>query len=153
MFPLARKTVRAGLSGHISKLVTDLCCLNNFIVLFRRIKTNIYGNSSKSVFCLEGNNITFVWQYNLDGTFDRVFFRFINGSSSSVIVIKPGINLDVTVPKSFYKGRIQENINLTRAEITIFALQRSESGEYEIQVTDSTFNPASDIVTVQAQCK
>ena len=68
-------------------------------------------------------------------------------------MIKPGINLDVTVPKSFYKGRIQENINATRAEVTIFALQRSESGEYEIQVTDSTFNPASDIVTVQAQCK
>ena len=68
-------------------------------------------------------------------------------------MIKGDLNLDAVVIESVYQGRIQENINATRAEITIFALQRSESGEYEIQVTDSTFNPASDIVTVQAQCK
>ena len=68
-------------------------------------------------------------------------------------MIKRGINLDVTVPKSFYKGRIQENINATRAEITIFALQRSESGEYEFHVSDSTLDPAINKVTVQVQCK
>ena len=50
-------------------------------------------------------------------------------------------------------GRIQKNINATRAEITIFALQRSESGGYSVDLTDSTFDPASDIVTVQVQCK
>ena len=47
-FRWREKQLCAGLSGHISKLVKDLCCLNNFVVLFRRIKTNIYGNSSKS---------------------------------------------------------------------------------------------------------
>ena len=50
-FRWREKQLRAGLSGHISKLGKDLCCLNNFVVLFRRIKTNIYGNSSKSVLC------------------------------------------------------------------------------------------------------
>ena len=50
-FRWREKQFRTGLSGHISKLATDLCCLNNSIVLFRRIKTNIYGNSSKSVLC------------------------------------------------------------------------------------------------------
>ena len=54
---------------------------------------------------------------------------------------------------SFYKGRIQENINATRAEITIFALQRSESGEYEFHVSDSTLDSAINKVTVQVQCK
>ena len=68
-------------------------------------------------------------------------------------MLKNDINLDAKVPESVYQGRIQENINTTRAEITIFALQRSESGEYEIQVTDSSYNPSIDEVTVQVQCK
>ena len=68
-------------------------------------------------------------------------------------MIKLALNIEARVPNTFYQGRIQENINATRAEITIFTLQRSESGEYEIQVTDSNFDPASDKTTVQVQCK
>ena len=68
-------------------------------------------------------------------------------------MIKSNINLDAAVSNGFYKGRIQENITTTRSEITIFALQRSESGEYEIEVTDSNFDPAYDKMTVQVQCK
>ena len=93
-----------------------------------------------------------MWQYNLDGTFRSVVFRSI-GSSTLVILNKHDINLDAAVPKSFYKGRIQENINATQADITIFALQRSESGEYDIELTDINFDNASDRVTVQVQCK
>ena len=48
-FRWREKQLCAGLSGHISKLVKDLCCLNNFFVLFHRIKTNIHGYSFKSV--------------------------------------------------------------------------------------------------------
>ena len=102
---------------------------------------------------MEGNNITFVWQYNLDGTFHSVVLRFIGSSPSRTIVYKFDINLDAVIPKSFYQGRIQENINATRSEITIFALQRSESGEYEIEVIDKTFDPARDKMTVQVQCE
>ena len=102
---------------------------------------------------MEGNNITFVWQYNLDGTFHSVALRFIGSSLSRTIVYKFDINLDAVVPQSFYQGRIQENINATRSEITIFALQRSESGEYEIEVIDKTFDPARDKMTVQVQCE
>ena len=94
-----------------------------------------------------------MWQYNFDGTFDRVVFRFVSSSPSRTIVIKRDINLDAAVPEGVYQGRIQENINTIRAEITIFALQRSESGEYEIEVTDSTFDPIIDKMTVQVQCK
>ena len=105
------------------------------------------------MYVLEGNNITFVWQYNLSGTFDRVVFRFVSSSPSRTIVIKSDINLDAGVPNGFYQGRIQENINATRSEITIFALQRSESGEYEIDLTDSNFYLASDEMVVQVQCE
>ena len=103
-------------------------------------------------YVLEGKNITFVWQYNLDGTFDRLIFRF-SGSFPTTILIKHDSNLDAVVPKSVYQCRIQENINTTRAEITIFALQRSESGVYEIDLTNNNFQSTSDRVTVQVQCK
>ena len=62
-------------------------------------------------------------------------------------------NLDAVVPDIPYQSRIQENINTTRAEIAIFALQRNESGGYEIDLTNKKFQSTSDRVTVQVQCK
>ena len=66
---------------------------------------------------------------------------------------KYDINVDAAIPESVYQGRIQENINATRAEITIFALQRSESGGYEIDVVNSKRQRIKNQLTVQVQCK
>ena len=66
---------------------------------------------------------------------------------------KHDINLDAAVPESVYQGRIQENINATQAEITIFALKRSESGEYEIEVINSNRKRVRSRVIVRVQCK
>ena len=93
-----------------------------------------------------------MWQYNLDGTFDRLVFQFF-GSSPTTILVKYDINVDTVVSESPYQSRIQENINTTRAEIAIFALQRNESGGYEIDLTNKNFQSTSDGVTVQVQCK
>ena len=102
---------------------------------------------------LEGNNITLVWQYNLDGLFDDVTLEFIGTTATLTIVDKHDINLNATVPESVFQGRIQENINATRAEITILALNRSESGEYEITLVNSRRQRARNRLTVQVQCK
>ena len=104
-------------------------------------------------YVLEGNNITLMWHYNLDGSFDDVVFQFIGSTSTLTIVDKHDINRDAAVPERVYQGRILENINATQAEITIFALQRSESGEYEIELVNSNRLRVSDRVTVQVQCK
>ena len=51
-FRWREKRLRDGLSSHIfPKWLEDLCCLHNFFVLFCRIITEIYGNSSRSVLC------------------------------------------------------------------------------------------------------
>ena len=94
-----------------------------------------------------------MWQYNLDGSFGDVLLQFLGSFSSLIIVDKYDINVDAAIPESVYQGRIQENINATRAEITIFALQRSESGEYDIQLVNSRRQRDSNKVTVQVQCK
>lgn len=104
-------------------------------------------------YVLEGNNITLMWHYNLDGSFDDVVFQFIGSTSTLTIVDKHDINRDAAVPESVYQGRILENINATQAEITIFALQRSESGEYEIELVNSNRLRVNDRVTVRVQCK
>ena len=105
------------------------------------------------LYVLEGNNITFVWQYILDGSFGGVLLQFLGGFPSLTIVDQYDINVDAAIPESVYQGRIQENINATRAEITIFALQRSESGEYEIDVVNSKRQRIKNRRTVQVQCK
>ena len=97
--------------------------------------------------------MTLVWQYNLDGSFDDVVLQFIGSTTTLTIVDKHDINRNATVPSKVYQGRVQENINATRAEITIVALQRSESGEYEIELINSARQRASNRVTVQVQCK
>ena len=102
---------------------------------------------------MEGNNITLVWQYNLTGSFGDVLLQFLDSSPSRTIVDKYDINVDAAIPESVYQGRIQENINATRAEITIFALQRSESGGYEIDVVNSKRQRIKNQMTVQVQCK
>ena len=94
-----------------------------------------------------------MWQHDLDGSFDSVILQFIKSSTTLTIVDKHDINRDAAVPESVYLGRIYENINATQTEITIFALQRSESGQYEIEVINSNRQRARNRVTVQVQCK
>ena len=78
-------------------------------------------------------------------------------SSSAALLPSPlwtyDINVNTAIPESVYQGRIRENINATRAEIAIFALQRSESGEYEIDVVNSERQRSKNQLTVQVQCK
>ena len=97
--------------------------------------------------------MTLVWEYNFDGSFDDVVIQFIGSTTTLTIVDKHDINLDAWVLRSVYQGRIKENINATRAEITIFVLQRSESGEYEIELINSARQRASNRLTVQVRCK
>ena len=94
-----------------------------------------------------------MWQHDLDGSFDSVILQFIKSSTTLTIVDKHDINRDAAVPESVYLGRIYENINATQTEITIFALQRSESGPYEIELINSNRQRARNRVTVQVQCK
>ena len=94
-----------------------------------------------------------MWQFNFYGSFDDVILEFIGTTAILTILDKYDINLDAGAPESFYQGRIQENMNITQAEITIFALQRSESGEYEITLINSKRQRARNRATVQVQCK
>ncbi|CAH3163241.1 unnamed protein product [Pocillopora meandrina] len=59
------------------------------LVLFIRkaqLAPTFTGTPPNPFYVLEGNNITFVWRYNLSGTFNGVIFRFVSSSPSRTIV-------------------------------------------------------------------
>ena len=150
---MAQKTASRWTVGLYFQTGWRICAVYiTFLICFVELVPTFTATPPDPFYILEGNNITFVWQYNLSAAFHSVSFRF-SSSTSRTILFKPGLNLDPTIPSGIYKGRVQENINATRAEITIFALQRSEGGGYEIEVIDKTFVPAFSEMTVQVQCK
>ena len=151
---MAQKTASRWTVGSYFQTGQRICAVYIiFWICFVELAPTFTATLPDPFYLLEGNNITFVWQYNLSAAFHSVSFRFSSSTPTRTILFKPGLNLDPTIPNSFYKGRVQENIDVTRAEITVFALQRSESGGYEIEVIDKTFVPASTRTTVQVQCK
>ena len=138
---------------HLKRCTTENTHNPEHFVSFVELAPTFTAAPPDPLYVLEGNNITLVWQYNLDGSFDDVVLQFINSFTTLTIVDKHDINRDAAVPESVYLGRIRENINATRAEITIFTLQRSESAEYEIELININRKRASNRVTVQVQCK
>ena len=153
-FPWRAKQLRAGLSGDVTELVKG-SVLFTYFFLFRFVESapRITKTPPDPFFVLEGDNITLVWHYNLSGAFDDVVLKFINSTTSITIVDKFNKDRDAKVSSSKYRGRIEENINATQAEITIFQLQRSESADYEIELINDNRDRTTNRVTVQVQCK
>ena len=145
---MARKTASRWTVGHISSLVKG-----SVLFCFVELQPTFTANPPDLLYVLEGNNITFVWQYNFSGSFEGVEFQFVVSSTAVTILDKHDLNSDAVVLDSVFQGRIQENINATRAEITIFALRRSDSGKFEIKLINVKRQRATKGVDVQVQCK
>ena len=153
---MARRTTSCWPCGRVYYLTgSKICAVYIIFILLRSVelKPSFTASPPDPFDVLEDDNITFVWQYNLNGTLRDVILRFVGSTDTLTIVHKHDLNLDALVLESDYQGRIQENITATRAEITIFKLPRSESGEYEIELVNKKLQRANDRVTVQVQCK
>ena len=82
---------------------------------------------------LEGQNITFVWNYTLDGTID--FAKFVNNAGAEDVIAK-NVGGTTSVLPNFQK-RFTADISVTQANITMLTVQRSDQGKYEFDVTAS----------------
>ena len=87
-FRWREKQLRDGLSGLFPNWLKDPCCLHNFLFRFVELRPSFTATPPDPFYVLEGNNITFVWQYNLSGTFDRVVFRFSSSPSRTIVFKK-----------------------------------------------------------------
>ena len=95
-------------------------------------------------FVLEGQNITLVWSYTLDGTFS--FARFV--TSGGLIASRPSGSA-TSEPSN---KRFRADISDSQARLTILGVQASDQGKYEFDLTSSS-GVISHTVEVIVQCK
>ena len=98
---------------------------------------------------LEGQNITFVWSYTLDGAID--FAKFVNNTGAQD-VIATNVGGTTSVLPNFQK-RFTADISVTQASITMLTVQRSDQGKYKFDVTASISGAITDVVELIVQCK
>lgn len=106
---------------------------------------------SKPSFVEEGNNITFVWNYTLDGSIGLARFVNVTDGASVPIATKFGAG-NVNVLDDF-KERFRADISDTLAQLTILTVQRSDRGSYEIDITTTKSDVLGDTVKLIIQCK
>ncbi|XP_068686466.1 uncharacterized protein [Montipora foliosa] len=84
---------------------------------------------------VEGQNLTLVWTYTLDGTLGLAQFFNSTGFGTELIgkTFDPG---NMTV-ESKYKERFRGQATNTRAELTILTVQRSDQGTYRANLVPS----------------
>ena len=131
-----------------------LICLLTFFYLFpdtARITTFITNTPSPS-YAAEGQNLTLVWTYTLDGTVGLAKFNIITDSGSELLIGKkfgPGV---ITV-QAQYQARFRAQATNTRAELNIFAVQRSDEAPYRINVFPSGSGSLVQSVVLIVNCK
>ena len=99
---------------------------------------------------LEGQNITFVWSYTLDGAIDLI--KFVNITGGAQDVIAKNIVGTTSVQPNFQK-RFTADISVTQASITMLTVERSDQGKYKFDVTASISGSITDEVELIVQCK
>ena len=100
---------------------------------------------------LEGQNITFLWRYSLDGTIDFARLSKIITSSYHDVVARNLFGTTIVLPN--FQQRFTADISVTQASITMLAVRRSDQGKYEYDITTSNFETKDHEVELIVQCK
>ena len=82
---------------------------------------------------LEGRDISLVWSYTLDGTIGSAVFTNVTGGGADEIGrrFSPG---SIT-PRRNYQVRFRAEVSNTQAQLRTLAVQISDQGKYEIDIT------------------
>ena len=112
---------------------------------------------SSSLYPMENDNITLQWTYTLDGTpLDEVEVIFTPDSPSlSALRVARYRSGGTTQVLSNVRDRFVFNLTDSQSTMTIFRLQRSDSGTYELTVSpdDLDATPINDVVKISVECK
>ena len=100
---------------------------------------------------VEGQNITFLWTYTLDGTISLA--KFVNVTGGAQITIAQHGGGSTSVALNFQK-RFTADISVTQAKITMLAAQMSDDrNKFELDITTSALTGLQDEVELIVQCK
>ena len=93
-----------------------------------------------------------MWTYTLDGTVGLAQFNIITDSGSGLLIGKkfgPGV---ITVQPE-YQSRFRAQATNTRAELNIFAVQRSDEATYRMNVLPTGSGSLVQLVVLIVSCK
>ena len=93
-----------------------------------------------------------MWTYTLDGTVGLAQFNIITDSGSGLLIgqtFGPGM---ITV-RPEYQSRFKAQVTNTRAELNIFAVQRSDEATYRMNVFPSGSGSLVQSVVLIVICK
>ena len=100
---------------------------------------------------LEGQNITFLWTYTLDGTILLALFFSVTGGTRILIASS---TVDFTLVELNFRKRFTAEISDTEAKITMLAVQMSdERKKFELLIRTNTSASLVDYVELIVQCK
>ena len=101
---------------------------------------------------VEGQEITLVWTYTLDGTVR--FANFVNvtgGGSDSIARIFSGTGS--LYIESKHQGRFEAQVSNTQAQLTNLRVQRSDQGMYRLNVSPTGRGTLMGDVELIVHCK
>ena len=114
--------------------------------------TAIISSPSNRSYATEGQNLTLVWTYTLDGTVGLAQFNIITDSGSVVLIgntFGPGV---ITVEPE-YQARFRAQATNTRAELNIVQVQREDEATYRMNLIPTASGSLSQLVVVIVNCK
>ena len=101
-------------------------------------------------FVVEKQDISLVWRYTLDGTL--ALAKFSNVTGAGVLIGKAvsvgSVNLELS-----FQDRFRAEVSNTQAQLTILAVQTSDQGKYEFDITPSGSGTLDHVVEVIVQSK
>ena len=101
---------------------------------------------------MEGKNFTLEWNYILNDTISSAQYVIVKGHGSDSLIgwrFGPGY---VTVQGGF-QARFRANVTVTRTQLTILAVQRSDEGSYKLTILPTGAGSISELVTLVVNCK
>ena len=106
---------------------------------------------SSPSYAVEGQNLTLVWTYTLDGAVGFSQFIIDTGGRGLLIGKKFGPG-DITVEPE-YQARFRASATKARAELSILVVQRSDERTYRVNVVPTGAGSLVESVDVIVNCK
>ena len=101
-------------------------------------------------FVVEKQDISLVWRYTLDGTLALAKFSNVTGVTMLIgkAISVGSVNVEFSFPERF-----RADVSNTQAQLTILAVQRSDQGKYEFDITPTGSGSLEHVVEVIVQSK
>ena len=101
----------------------------------------------------EGENVTLIWTYNLDGTFQLAQLKKVATDGIQKVIVNKYQTNNPTITNDFKDRFHVLIISGTQTSVTITAIPRSDSGTYRYTISNNNFDLTTSEVEISVLCK